>query len=170
MAEQIIITIGREFGSGGHEIAEKLSKLYGIKLYDRNILQNIAEAKNVDIANYEKYDEVPRKMMFSRTVKGLSNSMEENIAQMQFRYLEVHGYGHWWKRNTDWCVCECRRYCCGSKRRLSDRMGQVLQGHGSCHYHGNFRFHDYHFRKISVNQTEQGGIPYGRTDYYHNWS
>ena len=59
MAEQIIIAIGREFGSGGHEIAEKLSELYGIKLYDKNILQNIAEAKNVDVANYEKYDEVP---------------------------------------------------------------------------------------------------------------
>ena len=38
--------------------------------------------------NYEKYDEVPKKMIFSRTVKGLSNSMEENIAQLQFRYLE----------------------------------------------------------------------------------
>lgn len=89
MAEQqIIIAIGREFGSGGHEIAEKLSEIFGIKLYDKNILQNIAEAKNMDVANYEKYDEVPRKMMFSRTVKGLSNSMEENIAQMQFRFLE----------------------------------------------------------------------------------
>ena len=88
MAEQIIIAIGREFGSGGHEIAEKLSELYGIKLYDKNILQNIAEAKNVDVASYEKYDEVPKKMIFSRTVKGLSNSMEENIAQLQFRYLE----------------------------------------------------------------------------------
>ena len=88
MAEQIIIAIGREFGSGGHEIAEKLSELYGIKLYDKNILQNIAETKNVDVANYEKYDEVPKKMIFSRTVKGLSNSMEENIAQLQFRYLE----------------------------------------------------------------------------------
>ena len=76
MAEQIIIAIGREFGSGGHEIAEKLSELYGIKLYDKNILQNIAEAKNVDVASYEKYDEVPKKMIFSRTVKGLSNSMD----------------------------------------------------------------------------------------------
>lgn len=88
MAEQIIIAIGREFGSGGHEIAEKLSELYGIKLYDKNILQNIAEAKNVDVANYEKYDEVPKKMIFSRTVKGLSIPWNENICTAQFRYLE----------------------------------------------------------------------------------
>ena len=72
MAEQIIIAIGREFGSGGHEIAEKLSELYGIKLYDKNILQNIAEAKNVDVANYEKYDEVPKKIWATLIAQGIS--------------------------------------------------------------------------------------------------
>lgn len=86
--KQIIISVSREFGSGGHEIAEKLAEMFNIKLYDKNILQNIADIKNVDVTNYEKYDEVPRNVIFSRKVKGLSNSMEENIAQMQFRYLE----------------------------------------------------------------------------------
>lgn len=129
MAEQIIIAIGREFGSGGHEIAEKLSELYGIKLYDKNILQNIAEAKNVDVASYEKYDEVPKKMIFSRTVKGLSNSMEENIAQLQFRYLEdkanagesfvvvgrcaetmLKYHRHWYHLRIERLGCEGRAY------------------------------------------------------------
>lgn len=88
MAEQIIISVSREYGSGGHEIAVKLSELFGIKLYDKNILQDIADIKKTDVKNYEKYDEVPRNLLNSRTVKGLSNSMEENIAQMQFRYLK----------------------------------------------------------------------------------
>jgi cytidylate kinase len=30
MAEKVIITIGRQFGSGGHEIGEKLAKELGI--------------------------------------------------------------------------------------------------------------------------------------------
>lgn len=30
-----IITIGRQFGSGGHEIGDRLSKSLGIPLYDR---------------------------------------------------------------------------------------------------------------------------------------
>lgn len=86
--QQIIISVGREFGSGGHEIAEKLSEIFGIELYDKNILENIAELKNVNVADYEKYDEVPRNLVFSRKVKGFSNSMEENIANIQFNYLK----------------------------------------------------------------------------------
>lgn len=86
--QQIIISVGREFGSGGHEIAEKLSEIFGIELYDKNILEHIAELKNVNVADYEKYDEVPRNLVFSRKVKGFSNSMEENIANIQFNYLK----------------------------------------------------------------------------------
>lgn len=88
MGKQLIISVGREFGSGGHEIAEMLAKKFDLKLYDKNLLQNIAQEKEVDAQNIEKYDEVPRNMLLSRTVKGYSNSMEENVAQMQFDYLK----------------------------------------------------------------------------------
>lgn len=87
MEKQLIISIGREFGSGGHEIAEKLAERFSLELYDKNLLQRVAEEKNVDAKDFEKYDEVPRNLLFSRTVKGLSNSMEENIANMQFDFL-----------------------------------------------------------------------------------
>ena len=36
--KKIIITIGREFGSGGHEVAKILANNMGIKLYDKEIL------------------------------------------------------------------------------------------------------------------------------------
>ena len=35
MAKQVIVTIGREFGSGGHEIARKIAAKLDIKLYDK---------------------------------------------------------------------------------------------------------------------------------------
>ena len=41
--QNVIITINREAGTGGHEIAEKVSKLLDIKLYDRTILARILE-------------------------------------------------------------------------------------------------------------------------------
>ena len=88
MEKQLIVTVGREYGSGGHEIAEKISKALGIKLIDRNFLQQIAEAKNLNLANLEKYDEKPIKMFMSRTVRNYSNSPEENVAQLQFNYLK----------------------------------------------------------------------------------
>lgn len=85
MSQQLIISIGREYGSGGHEIAEKLAERFELQLYDKNLLQEIALEKNVDISRLEKYDELPRSV--SRKVRGFSNSPEENIANMQFEYL-----------------------------------------------------------------------------------
>ncbi|MBP3603062.1 MAG: cytidylate kinase-like family protein [Lachnospiraceae bacterium] len=88
MDKQLIISIGREFGSGGHEIAEMLAKKFDLNLYDHNILEEIAAEKNVEATHIGKYDEVPRNLIFSRKVRGYSNSMEENVANMQFDYLQ----------------------------------------------------------------------------------
>ena len=40
--EQLIVALGREFGSGGREIARKLAERLQISLYDRNLLETIA--------------------------------------------------------------------------------------------------------------------------------
>lgn len=88
MEKQLIISVGREFGSAGHEIAEKLAERFGLPLYDKNLLQKIAEERNLDHKQLEKYDEIPRNRLLSRTVNGFSNSVEENIADMQFEYLK----------------------------------------------------------------------------------
>ena len=85
MPQQLIISIGREYGSGGHEIAEELAERFGLHFYDKNLLKEIATEKNVDVNRLEKYDELPRSV--SRKVRGFSNSPEENTANMQFEYL-----------------------------------------------------------------------------------
>lgn len=87
MAEQMIISIGREFGSGGHAIGEKIAKDLGLKFIDRNMLDEIAEEKNIQVEYLEKYDEKPRKLIMSRRVGAYSNSLEEIVADMQFDYL-----------------------------------------------------------------------------------
>ena len=85
--KQIIISIGREFGSGGRVIAKGLSERFGIPFYDKDILREIAAERNVDVKTLQEYDEVPKTMFFSRTVRGYSNSPEENISHLQFNYL-----------------------------------------------------------------------------------
>jgi cytidylate kinase len=87
MSKEVIITIGREFGSGGHVIGEILAKKFGLPLYDSNILKEIAALKNVDHAELERYDEIPRNPLFSKSRRGYSNSPSENIARLQFNYL-----------------------------------------------------------------------------------
>jgi cytidylate kinase len=87
MEKQLIISLGREFGSGGHVIAEKLADNYGLTLYDKNILKDIAEAKDVSAKNLTPYDERPKNPLLSRTVRGFTNSPEENIARLQFDFI-----------------------------------------------------------------------------------
>lgn len=88
MGKQLIITVGREFGSGGHIIAVKLAEHFGIQLLDSNILAEVAKKSNAREEYLKKYDESARNLFFSRTVNGFSNSPEEIIAQMQFDYIK----------------------------------------------------------------------------------
>lgn len=88
MDKQIIISVGREFGSGGHIVAANLAKHFGLPLLDSNILAEIAKEKNTSEDYLRKYDESARNLFFSRTVNGFSNSPEEVIAQMQFDYIK----------------------------------------------------------------------------------
>ena len=55
MKQQIIITLGREHGSGGHYIADIISKELGIKLYDKDSIE-----KEIASAGYS--EEMIRKM------------------------------------------------------------------------------------------------------------
>lgn len=52
-----IITIARQFGSGGHEIAQRLSEQLGIPLYDRNLVEMAAEKMGHSPVSVEKVDE-----------------------------------------------------------------------------------------------------------------
>lgn len=88
MGRQLIISVGREFGSGGHIVAANLAKHFGLPLLDSNILADIAKEKNTSEDFLRKYDESARNLFFSRTVNGFSNSPEEVVAQMQFDYIK----------------------------------------------------------------------------------
>lgn len=88
MEKQLIISIGREVGSGGHEIAEILAKHYNIPLLDKNILEEIAEKKNVDAADLKDIDKKFVFPLINRNVRGFSSSIQENVYLLQFEYLQ----------------------------------------------------------------------------------
>ena len=52
--QKFVITINREAGSGGKEIAEKLGKLLGVKVYGKEILASILEKYNLTHEDVEK--------------------------------------------------------------------------------------------------------------------
>lgn len=86
--KQVMISISREFGTGGHLIAERIANDLGIQLYDRALLDHIAEEKGIDVKHLEKYDERPKLPIISRRVNGYSNSMEDALVEMQSDFLK----------------------------------------------------------------------------------
>ncbi len=54
-----IYTIGREFGSGGRDVGEKLAERLGIKLYDKELLQHAAKESGFCEEIFENHDEKP---------------------------------------------------------------------------------------------------------------
>lgn len=61
-----IITIGRQAGSGGKEIGEKLAAELGIKCYDRELLERAAKESGFCEEIFENHDEKPtRSFLYS---------------------------------------------------------------------------------------------------------
>ncbi len=87
MEKQLIISVGREFGSGGHIVAERLAKKYGLPLYDRNLLKEVAAERNLDSKELEYFDESKRNKWLTRTVNGMNSSAADNVANLQFDFL-----------------------------------------------------------------------------------
>ena len=54
-----IITIGRQFGSGGREIGEKLAQKLNIPFYDKDLLKRAAKESGLCEEIFENFDEKP---------------------------------------------------------------------------------------------------------------
>ena len=54
-----IITIGRQFGSGGREIGEKVAEHFGIKCYDKELLSRAAKESGFCEEMIQNHDERP---------------------------------------------------------------------------------------------------------------
>ena len=59
MGNNVVITIGREFGSGGREIGKKVADRLGIKFYDKELLQEAAKESGFCREIFENQDEKP---------------------------------------------------------------------------------------------------------------
>ncbi|MBE6777902.1 MAG: cytidylate kinase-like family protein [Ruminococcaceae bacterium] len=59
MKKGTIITIGRQCGSGGHEVGKKLAAKLGVPFYDKELLRLAAEQSGLAPENFDMYDEVP---------------------------------------------------------------------------------------------------------------
>ncbi len=60
-----IVTIGRQFGSGGKEIGIRVAKELQIPFYDKEILQEAAKKSGLCTQILENFDERPKSLLYS---------------------------------------------------------------------------------------------------------
>lgn len=58
MMKHTIITIGRQFGSGGHEVGNRLAERLNIPLYDHNLIRMAAKELRISDEDATKVDEM----------------------------------------------------------------------------------------------------------------
>lgn len=59
MAKNLIVTLNRQYGSGGKEVGQKLADALGIKLYDNEITELAAAKSGIKKDYFDKADERP---------------------------------------------------------------------------------------------------------------
>lgn len=75
----VVITIGREFGSGGKYIGEEVAKRLNIKFYDKELLERVSKEENIYQSILEKNDEKNAKgFWYTMTMASFSNTDSVN--------------------------------------------------------------------------------------------
>ena len=86
-----IITISREFGSGGRFIGEEVAKKLGIAYYDKNIINEIAEKSGLSPEYIQKNAELsPKKGLFAYAFAGrdiTGKSVEDLVYEAQRKVI-----------------------------------------------------------------------------------
>ena len=71
MASHLIVTIGRQYGSGGREIGQKLALRFGIPFYDRELISRAAKKTGFSEDLFEQLDKrATNSLLYSLTMFG----------------------------------------------------------------------------------------------------
>ena len=86
-----IITIGREFGSGGRELGRCLSEHLGVAYYDREIIEEIAKRTSLSAKYIQHITEqkpvIPFPIHTGRTFWAVIPDYNQNVQQEQHRII-----------------------------------------------------------------------------------
>lgn len=88
MKEKVIVHISREHGSLGHVVAEKLAERLNCKLYDKKIIEEIAEEHGLDKEFLKEYEEKPKRSLLYKLAQGVSADLEEELTKQVFARIE----------------------------------------------------------------------------------
>ena len=83
MSDKVIITIDREYGSGGHEVAKRLAERLGLPFYDEKIIEIAAETTGYNEEYIRDNDEKAPDYSFGNVFSGFDAFQTSPLAKMQ---------------------------------------------------------------------------------------
>ena len=113
---RLVITIGRQFGSGGREIGSRLAEELGVGFYDKNILRMNSNESGIKESYYHLADERPGSRLLYKIIKGLTPELgapsfgsdlvsADNLFRFQSEVIRKLAA----EDGTAWCGCSCTR-------------------------------------------------------------
>lgn len=80
----MVITIGREFGSGGKYIGERLAQELGYKLYDSEILNKVSDQAGIELDVLQEVDEKQEQSFWYSYAMSLYSSADSITTMSEF--------------------------------------------------------------------------------------
>ena len=75
MNKNVVITIGRQFGSGGRYVGRLLAEKLGVPFYDKELLSEAAKNSGICEEIFEEHDEKPTRSLLFSLVTGMQSHM-----------------------------------------------------------------------------------------------
>lgn len=85
--KNIVITIGREYGSGGRYIGEEVAKRLDIPFYDKELLRKTCEINGSKYSNLEEYDEKKKSDLMKMFNLIDMNNYDDTFTFEQYQHL-----------------------------------------------------------------------------------
>ena len=76
MDKKFVVTIGREFGTGGRQIAVELAKILGVEVYDKGLLRQLEERYNMTQEELDKVKAMKKSWWYETISQDLYNDEE----------------------------------------------------------------------------------------------
>ena len=137
MKDKVIVTVDREFGIGGHEVAKRLAERLGIPFYDEEIIARAAASTGYQEEYIRDNDEKAPELSFSNMFSGFDTFQTSPFAKIQeeefniIRELASEGSCVIVGRAADYILAEERHVSIFLFAPFEERVRRKLQIHNS---------------------------------------
>lgn len=82
-----VITIGRQYGSGGREIGQKVAEYYGIPFYDNELITRAAKESGFAEENFAKAEDRATNSLLYSLAMGINVYGNQDFGSMDYRWM-----------------------------------------------------------------------------------